>query len=139
MPTNATEDSTAGTALAPRRTVLNDMLLTVVRDHGELRGLLRLMAHYLESASTLSKMPGSLGKEIATQTGHTASGSGGGSGGGGGVVPGTMECMVLIKDNSRVTKMVCPSLDTIRKHSKLLHAKLEVLSLFCCQRSSVIF
>jgi hypothetical protein len=59
------------------------------------------------------------GHEIATQTG-SRSGSAGES------VPRNMEPMVLIRDSNRTTRMICPSLETIKRHSAALHTTLLV-------------
>jgi hypothetical protein len=41
-------------------------------------------------------------------------------------VPSNMEPMVLIRDSNRTTRMICPSLETIERHSAALHTTLLV-------------
>jgi hypothetical protein len=109
----------------PTMTLFHDMLTAATRDHVDLRGIVRIITHFLQQALDLqdrargAASASRVGHEIATQTGgisRSAAES----------VPSNMEPMVLIRDSSRTTRMICPSLATIERHSAALHATLRV-------------
>jgi hypothetical protein len=112
-------------ASTPRLTLFHDMLTAATRDHTDLRGIVRITAHFLQQALDLQDharrvaAPSPAGHEIATQTG-------GSSGSAGESVPSNMEPMVLIRDSNRTTRMICPSLETIEWNSAALHTTLLV-------------
>ena len=112
-----------------RKTLFYDMLTALMRDHVELRGVLRVLVHFLETAHLMGHLAielgsggGGAGHEISTQTDTIGADKSKTS-----AVPDRMEPMVLIKDVSRTTKMVCPSLKVIGQHSSVLHQLLQVI------------
>jgi hypothetical protein len=108
--------------------MLFEMLSVIVRDPAETRGFLALVLHFLEAClAAQSLAPSNIGNEIATQTDNKTSLPGAVR-----AVPGTIEPMVLIRDVSRTTKMICPSLRTIEQHSAGLHKLLLVRRCLYC-------
>lgn len=121
---------------APRITVLYEMLVLVVRDPAEFRSILALLRHFLEQTLACQKifqesvLPNVAASEISTQTESGLAGAKVSSSSSSSVasskVSGGLEPMVLISDQSRVTRMVCPTLSVIGTHSAALHSLLKV-------------
>jgi hypothetical protein len=134
---NSMESHTAG-GLAPApvarlQTALLDLTEIVIKDPAECRVFLNVIRHFLQSAVVLQqKMSGSSALNSATtqaqvQTGQSVST---GQSASDSSYISFLEPMLLIDDGDRVTKMVCPSLGVVAKHSAPLAAYLTVSIVF---------
>lgn len=106
----------------PRRTLFYDMLTTLARDAVDFRNLLHVVIHFMEHTLTLQQEIQSDVME-SNPSGIAAIS----------VNPNPLlykiEPMVLISDQTRVTRMICPSLNVIEQHSARLATLVKVISL----------
>jgi hypothetical protein len=145
---NSMESHTAG-GLAPApvarlQTALLDLTEIVIKDPAECRVFLNVIRHFLQSAVVLQqKMSGSSALNSATTQAQVQAGQSVSTGGDSGKPAeeaersasdssyiSFLEPMLLIDDGDRVTKMVCPSLGVVAKHSAPLAAYLTVSLVF---------
>mmetsp|Transcript_34645 Transcript_34645/g.76425 ORF Transcript_34645/g.76425 Transcript_34645/m.76425 type:complete len:110 (+) Transcript_34645:1032-1361(+) len=90
------------------------MLLAMLRDHGEFSVLLKLLEHFLQSAIALAHTPTpGMSTQTPTPT-HTPP-----------LRLERMEPLVVIDDRGRRTKMVCPPVSVVERHSPSLAAALQ--------------
>lgn len=113
-----TKDTSVLSHTTPRRTLFYDMLTTLARDAVDLRNLLHVVIHFMEHTLTLQQemqinVTGSNISNIAAATQHNP-------------VLYKIEPMVLISDQTRVTRMICPPLNVIEQHSTKLATSVKV-------------
>lgn len=119
------------THTTPRRTLFYDMLTTLARDAFDFRSLLCVMIHFMQQ--TLSLQSGSKCDDTpaATTINDTTNNNS--------ELMYKIEPMVLIADQNRVTKMVCPALYVIEQHSTKLAALVKVILQVCLTSCSYLF
>ena len=113
-----TKDTNVLSHTTPRRTLFYDMLTTLARDAVDFRNLLHVVIHFMEHTLTLQQemqvnVTGSNTSTAATAIQLNP-------------LLYRIEPMVLISDQTRVTRMICPPLSVIEQHSAKLATLVKV-------------